>query len=79
MREQTENVLDDWVHAPSQRKKPEKKEKDLKSVINNETIPYSYVNYIYHEKNWKCPVCGVDDGHYGHLHYMMCKELHPKD
>ena len=51
MREQIVNVLDDWIYASPKIKWAEEKEKELKLMINNETIPYSYVNYIYQEKN----------------------------
>ncbi len=79
MREQTVNVLDDWIHASSQIEGAKDEKKDFEPVVNNETIPYSYVNYIYREKNWKYPVCGADDDYCGHTHCMLCKELHPKN
>jgi len=47
MREQTVNVLDDRILIPPQTEEIEEEEKDLEPVINNETIPYSYINYIY--------------------------------
>src|SRR6266540_3410741 len=59
MRDQTVNVLDDWVHAPFQTTWADEEEKSLEPIINNETIPYSYINYIYRGKNWECPVCGI--------------------
>ena len=73
------NVLDDWVHASSQTEGAEKERRNFKPVINNEMISYLYVNYIYQEKNWECPVCRADDGHCEHTHCMLCKELHLKD
>ena len=79
MREQTVNVLDDRILIPPQTEEIEEEEKDLEPVINNETIPYSYINYIYWEKNWECPVCGADDGHCDHLHCIMCQRLYLKD
>ncbi len=57
----------------------ENEEKDLRPVVNNKTIPYSYVNYIYREKNWKCPVCEADENHCEYLHCIMCKGLHLKN
>ena len=79
MREQIVNVLDDQIYTSLQTTWAKDKEKDLELVINNKTIPYSYVNYIYQEKNQECPVYRVDDGHCGYLHYMMCKGLHLKN
>ena len=79
MRKQTVNVLDNWVHISFQTKWAEDEKKDLELIINNEIIPYLYVNYIYQKKNQKCSVCGVDDGHCEHLYFMMYKGLHPKD
>ena len=79
MREQIINVLNNWMHTSPQKEQAEEKEKDLKSVINNKMIPYSYVNYIYQEKNWECPICEVDNDHCEHLHCMICQRLHPKD
>ena len=51
IRDQTVNVLDDWVHAPSQTTWAEEEEKSIKPIINDEIILYSYVNYIYRGKN----------------------------
>jgi len=79
IREQTVNVLDDWVYASFQTKKIEDEEKDLEPVVNNETISYSYVNYFYWEKNWEYLVYGANDRHCGYTHCMMCKGLHPKN
>jgi len=68
-----------YIHYLKWNEWAENEKKSLEPVVNNETIPYSYVNYIYQEKNWKYPVCGADDGHCGHFYCMMCKELHLKD
>ena len=73
------NVLDDWIHTPPQTTWADEEEKSLEPIINNETVPYSYVNYIYRGKNWECPVCEADDGYCEHYHCMMCKGLHVKD
>ncbi len=66
------NVLDNWIHISPQTKWAKDEEKKLEPIINNETIPYSYVNYIYRGKNWKCSVYGTDDGHYRHYYCMLC-------
>jgi len=79
MSDQTVNILDDWVYASSQTTWANEEEKSLEPIINNETVPYSYVNYIYRGKNWECPVCEADDGYCEHYHCMMCKGLHLKD
>ena len=47
IREQTVNVLDNWIHALLQAEQAEEEEKRLEPAVNNKTIPYSYVNYIY--------------------------------
>ena len=73
------NVLDDWVYASPQTTWADEEEKSFEPIINNETIPYAYVNYIYRGKNWECPVCGADDGYCEYYHCMMCKGLHWKD
>ena len=72
MREQIINVLNNWMHTSPQKEQAEEKEKDLKSVINNKMIPYSYVNYIYQEKNQKCPICEANDSYYRYYHCMLC-------
>jgi len=47
MRKQTINVLDNWIHVSPLIKGAEDEKKSFKPIINNKTIPYSYVNYIY--------------------------------
>ncbi len=79
MREQIINVMDDWIHTSPQTEWAEDKEKELEPIINNETIPYLYVNYIYQGKNWKYLVYRVNNGHCGYYHYMLYRELHLKD
>ena len=79
MRKQTVNILDDWIYASSQTEWVKNEEKELKTVINNETISYLYVSYIYQGKNWECPVCKVDDDHCRHFHCMICQGLYSKD
>ncbi len=38
----------------------------------------TYKNYIYREKNWKCPICSAED-HCGYYHCTLYQEIHPKD
>jgi len=47
MKEQIVNILNDWIHISSQIEWTEDEENKLKPIINNETISYLYVNYIY--------------------------------
>jgi len=41
------NILNDWIHALSQTNWVKDKDREFELVINNKTIPYSYVKYIY--------------------------------
>jgi len=48
-------------------------------IIEMEELPYTYKNYIYRGKNWKCPVCNADEGHCEHYYYILCEGIHHKD
>ncbi len=51
---------------------PEEKEQKISSTITEgEELSCTYKNYIYREKNWKCPICSTED-HCGHYHYTLC-------
>jgi len=45
------NILDNWIYTLSWTEWVKNKDKGLKLIINNKTILYSYVNYIYQGKN----------------------------
>ena len=58
---------------------PEEEEQKISSTVTEgEELPYTYKNYIYREKNWKCPICSTED-YCGHYHCILYQEIHPKD
>ena len=62
-----------WTTFPK-----EEEQKISSTVTEGEKLPYIYKNYIYREKNWKCPVCSVED-HCRYYHYTLCQGIHLKD
>ncbi len=62
-----------WITFPK-----EEEQKISSTVIEGEELSCTYKNYIYREKNWKCPICSAED-HCGHYHYILCKGIHSKD
>jgi len=57
----------------------EKKEQKISNtVIEGEELPYTYKNYIYRGRNWKCLICSAEN-HCGHYHYILCQGIHLKD
>jgi len=48
------------------------------TVTEGEELLYTYKNYIYRERNWKYPICSVED-HYEHYYCTLYQGIHPKD
>ena len=52
----------------------EKNQQISSTMTEGEKLPYTYKNYIYQEKNWKC-----SEDHCGYYHCILCKEVYLKD
>ena len=58
----------------------EKKEQKISNtVIEGEELPYTYKNYIYRGRNWKCSVYNADDEHYGYYYCTLYRGIYSKD
>ena len=49
------------------------------TVTKGKELSCIYKNYIYWNKNWKCPVCNTNDDYCEHYHYTLCKRIYFKD
>ncbi len=58
---------------------PEKEECQISSTVTErKELPCTYKNYIYQEKNWKCPICSVED-YYRYYHCTLCQGIYFKN
>jgi len=68
--------IQDWSQASISSEGEE--QKIMSMEIERKKTSSTYKNYIYREKNWKCPICSIED-HCEYYHCTRCQGIHPKD